>query len=146
MCMILDTNQFHKLFKGNDHIKPIHEWLKNDRGKLVYTLYGKFGEEIKRMPKVRQYLHSRKKAEKAKLFQEDQVREGEEEIKQKAKRKNYRLKSDDLHILGLAQTSNTKLLCSDDGKLCEDFEELIAQNSIYKNQTHKHLLTRDACP
>ena len=146
MCMILDANQFHKLFKRDDNIKPINEWLKNDRGKLVYTLYGKFGEEIKQMLKMRRYLHSLKRAEKAKLFQEDQVREGEEEIEQEAKRKNYRLQSDDLHILGLAQTSNTKLLCSNDSKLIKDFEQLIQKNSIYKNQTDKYLLTRDACP
>ena len=146
MCMIVDTNQFHKLFKKeDDSIKPIHEWLNNGGGKLVYTLYGKFGKEIKLVSKIRRYFEERKRAIQLKLIPKEQVEEGKEKIKQEAKRKNYNLQSDDLHILGLAQISNTKLLCSSDTDLHQDFKQLI-QGSVYQNQKDEYLLTRDVCP
>ena len=60
--------------------------------------------------------------------------------------KKYKLKSNDIHILGLAKASNTKLLCSNDQDLQTDFKKIIKEGKIYKNNTHNKLLTKDVCP
>ena len=56
------------------------------------------------------------------------------------------LKSNDVHILALAKASNTKILCSQDLKLHQDFTAVIARGKIYQRREHVNLLTQDVCP
>jgi hypothetical protein len=58
------------------------------------------------------------------------------------------LQSDDPHIVALAVVSGARVLCSDDGALCNDFKRQALVNhprgKVYKNPTHQHLV-RDNC-
>lgn len=57
---------------------------------------------------------------------------------------NLDCKSNDHHIIALARISKTRVLCSEDKLLQEDFtnKNLISnpRGKIYKNSTHDHLL------
>ena len=140
MCMILDINMYGLFFKDNLDMKPIHEWL-NKTGKLVYSNHAKIEEEIQKG--IRSKFNELSRAGKVKRISKIDV---EKEI-QKIRRSNYNLKSDDSHILGLAQASGAKLLCTSDEYLQEDFKKLFGKKrSIYKNKNHKHLLRKDTCP
>ena len=55
-------------------------------------------------------------AGKALLIPSEEVGKEVEEIKNK-----YQLKSDDIHILGLAKASNAKVLCTKDKKITSRF-------------------------
>jgi hypothetical protein len=53
-------------------------------------------------------------------------------------------KSDDPHIIALAQVSGARLLCSHDEGLGEDFTNaklIKPRGKVYKNASHAHLLT-----
>lgn len=58
------------------------------------------------------------------------------------------LKSDDPHVLALARISGTRLLCSHDQNLHDDFrnKSLIdkPRGSVYQNSSHKHLIRKHA--
>ena len=56
------------------------------------------------------------------------------------KKSNHQLQSNDIHILGLAKASNTKVLCTKDKKLHQDFKKII-KGKVYQNKKHQHLLT-----
>ena len=79
-------------------------------------------------------------AGKAKLFPSIKVEKAIEKIQ-----KNYTLKSDDPHILGLAKAANVKTLSSADRDLHKDFKTIIG-GDIYQTENHKGLLKADLCP
>jgi hypothetical protein len=71
-------------------------------------------------------------------------KEDTEEIDKHQKVNIKRCKSDDPHIIALAQISGARLLCSHDEGLANDFTnvELIKpRGKVYKNASHAHLLT-----
>ena len=139
MCMILDANMFSRFINKNDKdMQPIHKWLLNKSGKLVYTDYHKYQSELKKAPKLRQQMLKLKRANQARFVEKNKV---EEKIKSLG-----RIQSNDPHILALAQTANVNLLCSEDKKLGFDFKDLIPNAAIYKNKDHAHLLNDDICP
>ena len=139
MCMILDANMFSRFINKNDKdMQPIHKWLLNQSGKLVYTDYHKYQSELKKAPKLRQQMLKLKRVNQARFVEKNKV---EEKIKSLG-----RIRSDDPHILALAQTAKVNLLCSEDKKLGFDFKDLIPNAAIYKNKDHAHLLNDDICP
>ena len=66
-------------------------------------------------------------------------------LEKKHRLKSVVLKSNDAHILALAQAARAKLLCSSDIHLHEDFKKIIG-GSVYQNKTHIKLLKKDVCP
>ena len=44
MCMILDVNRWGDFLNKKEDMEPVHEWLENSDGKLLYSNHIKFGE------------------------------------------------------------------------------------------------------
>ena len=142
MCMILDNNTYGDFFKNKPDMQPIHDWLKQKKGKLVYSTHIKFKELS---PKYIRNLQEYKRQKRAKPASKKEVEKGIEQIKKEIKKSKKNIKSDDIHILGLAKIKNIKLLCTKDKDLHKDFKKIIKGN-IYQNKDHKELLTKDTCP
>ena len=150
MCMILDKNRWGDFFKEKPDMVPIHNWLKKRNGKLVYSKQimtdGEEPKNLKRFieGKIKRFTEGRRtgqiKRGQIKRIDSIKVTDAINNIKNK-----YKLKSNDIHILGLAKASNTKLLCSNDKDLQKDFKKIIKGN-IYTNEKNKALLTKDICP
>ena len=139
MCLVLDNNQWGDFLQEKDDMKPIHNWLRNKSGKLVYSNHKEFEELNKKSRKI---LGNYRRAGKAKLVPQNKV---EKEIKEIKKSYSDKITSNDIHILGLAKAGNIKVLCSKDKNLHDDFKAIIRGN-IYQTKDHKHLLTKDLCP
>ena len=137
MCMILDNNKWGDFLKQTEDMIPIHNWLKQKNGKLVYSNHQGFKELS---TKYQKSLKEHMRAGTAKLVFSTKVEKEIEKLK-----KVHKLKSNDSHILGLAVASNTIVLCTGDKKLHKDFKDIIGGN-IYQTEEHKNLLTKDLCP
>ena len=141
MCLILDNNQWGDFLDKKDDMMPIHDWLSNKGGKLAYSNHEGFEELSKKSRKI---LGSYKQKGQAKLVPKKKVEEKMKEIE-----KSYNIKSNDLHILGLAEAENIKVICSKDKKLHIDFKEMTKGKKgrgVYQTKKHRHLLTKDLCP
>ena len=123
-----------------EDLRPIHRWLEEQNGKLVYSNYEPIRREFNGRPNNN--LKEYHRAGRALLISSKEV---EKKVKEIIKNK-YQLKSKkkDIHILGLAKASNVKVLCSRDKGLHQDFKSII-RGSIYQNKKHQHLLTPDLC-
>ena len=144
--MIVDTNLL-SMFNREDNkdIKPVINWLKNKKGKIVYTRYGKYPKELDKVGEdknfiKRLYLKENRSGRfnNIRLIEEEQIKRAERELQGK------KIASNDRHILVLARAANTKLLMTGDGQLKDDFKHIIRGN-IYKDSSHAHLLTPDTC-
>lgn len=138
MCAILDANTFHK-FKdpSNEDMIPVWKWLENRNGKIVYTNTKKFEDEWYRggMDDIRDQL-----------IRSGQLKLVSQDIKVKVNELIDIIKSDDPHIIALADIAGVKVLISDDRNLIQDFKEHVSQGKVYKTKGHRHLLTKDTCP
>ncbi len=147
--MILDKNCWGDLLKKttapypDPDMEPIHNWLKKRNGKLVYSK--QIMTDGGKSKKMTLFMKEKSDAGQAKRIDSAKVEKAIKAIKEISIEKKYTLKSNDIHILGLAKASDTKLLCSSDKKLHQDFKHIIKGN-IYQNKTHNELLTRDICP
>ena len=148
MCVILDSNKIGDFLNHKPSMVPIHNWLKTQNGKLVYSNHPQIETEIKKHAKMPVFLRERKKTGQAKLIPSRLVAQEIAEIKQNAKKQGYKLKSNDIHIVALAKASDSKLLCSEDRNLHKDLKQIIGSSkcSIYQNENHKNLLKEDICP
>lgn len=142
MCLILDKNRWGDFFQNTLDMQPIHQWLNKGKGKLVYSDYKQISEDGGPSKKMKVFIKKRSDAGQIKRIGLEKVTEAIDEINTE----HSSLQSNDIHILGLAKASNTKLLCSNDQDLNEDFKKIITNGSIYKKQTHKHLLIKNVCP
>ena len=136
MCMILDSNRWVDFLNQKEDMKPIHKWLEKQNGKLVYSNYEPIQRELNRL--TNNNLKVYYEAGKALFIPSEEVKKKVEDIKK------YQLKSNDIHILGLAKAANAKVLCTKDKKLHQDFKSII-KGRIYQNKGHQHLLTPDTC-
>lgn len=138
MCMILDANMWGDFTNKAECMIPVYKWLEEKKGKLVYSDHKAFQKELTKNQKkiLRRYFQSGQ----ARFVPKTQVDRITTDL-----RKNDELKSNDIHILGLAKASKVKILCSNDKNLHYDFKHILG-GSVYQNANHKHLLTKDACP
>ena len=141
MCMILDTNQWGDFLKPTKDMQPVRRWLADREGKLVFSDHKNMEEELKKHRKMQKYLFNLLKIRQAKTVSGKKV----EQEMEKIRNGKHRYRSNDLPLLGLARAGKVKLLCSRDKKLQGDFKNIVKGN-VYKNDTHKHLLTKDTCP
>ena len=146
MCVVLDSNKIGDFLNHKPNMVPIHNWLKTQNGKLVYSDHPQIETEIKKHAKMPVFLKERKRTGQAKQIPSRLVNQEIAEIKQKVKKQGYKLKSNDIHIVALAKASGSKLLCSEDQKLHKDFQKLIDNGSIYQYKSHKKLLKANMCP
>ena len=121
MCAIVDTNAAHKVFGSNQaHATGAGEgflrWLNSGKGKLVIG-GERFDQELSRVPKFREWADQAQRAGRL-------IRQSKDRIDQETERieNSGCLKSDDPHIIALAQVSGARLLFSNDRELQDDFK------------------------
>ena len=144
MCIIVDTNTFHK-FKdpNNEDMEPVWTWLEKRDGKIAYSDTEKLEEEWNRggMQNLRNRLRQRGKLKIV----------SPQDVKEKANELRSEIESDDEHIIALAIIAGVKVLVSyreGDRDLFTDFKnrELVG-GRVYTRKTHaRHLLRKDTCP
>ena len=137
MCLILDANKYGDFLNPqNQDMEPVRRWVATN-GRLAYSPTEKMQSELNRHNKMRTQFGLYREANKLKLIPSDDVSRVMDGLGD--------LKSDDPHIIALAQVAGVKLLVSSDINLHFDFKQIIGGN-IYQAKQHEHLLQRDLCP
>lgn len=141
MCLILDANCYHAFLNPEDeNMQQVMLWLDKKGGKLVYSEFGDLQGEMKNYPKMYAWFLERRRTmfrlvDAEKMKKEFQRVQNEED-----------LKSDDPHVIALANVANVKLLVSNDEELHTDFK-VICKGKVYQyKQQAKRLLRPDTCP
>ena len=144
MCIIVDTNTFHK-FKdpNNEDMEPVWTWLENRGGKIAYADTEKLEHEWDKggMQNLRNRL---RRTGKLKVVSPEDVQEKADELKDE-------ITSNDEHIIALALIAEIKVLVSyreGDRDLFTDFKnrELVG-GKVYTRKSHaRRMLTKDTCP
>ena len=149
MCAIVDLNVASEVF-GEDPppaAEEFLEWLSDGRGVLVVG--GKLQEELDgHSPGFRQWASQAILARQMQIVNEHAVNDRERQI-----RRAREHRSDDPHVLALAQVSGARLLYSNDRHLQQDFtnHRLInrPRGKVYStlrdknySRSHKSLLSR----
>ena len=153
MCAIIDANVVHQVF-GSDRPEAgmeFFKWLSSGKGKLVAG--GKLRRELSGNAKFRSWWQQAQLAGRTKAVNDAQVDEQTRKVERSG---GYR--SDDPHVLALAQISGARLLFTNDQDLQQDFKDskLIGQpgGKIYTTRerwtfgnAHKNLLRQgNPCP
>lgn len=148
MCAILDASVVHKVFGGNrpEAGRKFFEWFNSGKGKLVGG--GKLLRELDQNHAFREWRGQAQQAGRFERFDDHKI-----DDKVRALEKTASCRSNDRHIIALAQTSGARLLYSDDGKLHQDFKNLKPRGFVYStaikgnfSSEHRHLLgKRNIC-
>ena len=143
MCIIVDTNTFHKFREPDDEdMEPVWTWLEKRDGKIAYADTEKLEAEWNKggMQNLRNRL---RRSGQLKVVSSEDVQEKADELKGE-------IESDDEHIIALAIVAGVKVLVSyreGDRDLFDDFRDKnLVGGRVYTRKTHTHLLTKDTCP
>ena len=118
MCAIVDANAIWEVF-GSDRPEAgqkFFDWLTVGSG--ILTIGGKLLSEISKDQRFKEWANAAIKSGKMRIEDGTEIEKREVEIS-----RSYQLRSNDLHIVALAQVSGARLLYSNDGKLIEDFKD-----------------------
>ena len=144
MCIIVDTNTFHKFRESDDEdMEPVWTWLEKRGGKVAYSDIEKLEDEWNRGGM--QHLRNRlRQTGKLKIVSPQDVQEKADELKD-------RIASNDEHIIALALIASVKVLVSyrgGDRDLFDDFRDKnLVGGRVYTRKTHaQRMLRKDTCP
>lgn len=142
MCLIIDANQLVD-FLRNTHPEK-HGKLRiavfGAPRRAAIVLGGKLAREYLAITNARAIL-----LEMERNGQIRRARDEDVDAEQQSIEKAGRLSSDDPHVLGLAKVSGSRLLVSDDKRLCEDFKNSSILNpagNIYTSHHHDRLIDK----
>ncbi len=144
MCIIVDANKMGIFLSDpmRDEVEPIHKWLINGSGNLVYSTGGAFAKEVTGF--ARDKLASYVQAGRATLIPDAEFAEDERQL-----RNDPIVHSDDPHVLALAKASRARVLYTGDNKLIKDFKNKNIidkpRGKIYSGRKQAGLLTRSTC-
>lgn len=147
MCAIIDANVASKAFgrdKRTEDGDLFREWVDKGQGRLVVG--GKVKRElVERVGGFKHWLKEAESSNRVKL-----IDDGEVERRTTALSKDSSLRSNDQHVIALAQISGARLLYSNDEDLKQDFgdKHLIdkPRGKVYSGLETRHLLKRkDLC-
>lgn len=146
MCMILDPDQIVPFVNARQNqdkdLLFIHEWLKDKKGKFVYTLSGKYGEIMEDAP-LTFMMKSYFDAGKFRICDAEKYKYAKKIISNWVKKPN----PGNVYILALAMAENVKVLHTQNESLKKDFVKYIAEGKIYQNKKKdKNFLDDDTCP
>ena len=144
MCIIVDTNTFHKLREPDDEdMEPVWTWLEKRNGKIAYSDIEKLEDEWDKggMQNLRNRL---RRTGKLKVVSPQDVQEKADELKGE-------IASNDEHIIALAIVARVKVLISyreGDSDLFDDFRDKnLVGGRVYTRKAHaRRMLTKDTCP
>lgn len=146
MCAILDNDVVHQVFISDDRLKTrddnrpeagkaFFKWIDSGKGTLVVG--GQLLRELARTRSFSAWMQAHIQSGRG------VIRIGDEEVDAKTQmlRQANLCRSNDKHVIALAQVSGARLLYSNDGLLHDDFEDkkLIdnPQGKIYTTRKHK---------
>lgn len=148
MCAILDNSVVHKVFEEDrsEAGGAFFDWITSGNGSLVVG--GKLLEELNGTIAFRKWRAQAIRAGRIKLVKDRDV-----EDKTELLIREEQCRSNDQHVIALAQVSGARLLYSDDGNLHADFknDRLIGhprgvvystKNSDNFTRAHRRLLGR----
>lgn len=149
MCIIIDANAFHEgLNKRTEAGKKVFDWLAD--GKVAMAIGGKLLKEIAgNSPNAARWIRDG-------IGSNTVISVDDSEVNDAAKRLEGVCKSDDPHVIALAQVSGARLLYSKDKTLHEDFKNRALLNNprgkVYStiehhrfSRRHKALLNESHC-
>ena len=118
MCAILDNNVVHQVFgsKRPEAGEKFFEWLNSERGRLVVG--GQLRQELDGNNEFSRWLQQALLAGQAAECDEGKVKDKTKELKNAGA-----CRSNDAHIVALAQVSGARLLFTNDAALKEDFAD-----------------------
>lgn len=140
MSIIVDANCALEVLSPtpSDDFQPVFETIMEKGGRLAYG-GSKLRKEYQALSTVWKFIVALDRAGKANAYPDAEI-----DALQQAFTSSGALKSDDPHIIALAQVSGARLLCSRDKALHQDFlaKELIdkPRGRIYQNSKHAKLL------
>ncbi len=145
MCAILDANVIHEVFGSSpsEAGKQFLKWITDGNGRIVVS--EDLLKELLKAPTG--FVRWAKEARRTGKM----IRGKEAQIKARSTvlHKSKECKSNDHHIIALAQVSSARLLYSRDRDLHQDFKnkQLIdhPRGRVYSRPEHKHLLTNSVC-
>jgi hypothetical protein len=139
MCMVVDANAASHLCNTTVDGKPVLAWLLK-HGRLA--IGGTVTDELIRAG-LRETLVALDRAGRIRRFEGPALVDAERGF-----RGHRHVRSNDQHVLALVSVSRCSVVFSGDQRLHSDLKNklvLDARPSIYQNESHKHLLTPDAC-
>ena len=144
MCIIVDTNTFHKFREPDDEdMEPVWTWLEKRDGKIAYADTEKLEAEWDKggMQNLRNRL---RRSGQLKVVSSEDVQEKADELKGE-------IESDDEHIIALAIVARVKVLVSyreGDRDLFDDFRDKnLVGGRVYTRKEHaQRMLRKDTCP
>lgn len=117
MCAILDSSVVHKVFDVDrpEAGKAFFDWINSGKGTLIVG--GKLLAELDGMIAFQEWRRQAIQAGRVKRYRDRNV-----EDRTKILTREESCKSNDQHVIALAQVSGARLLYSDDGDLHADFK------------------------
>ena len=118
MCAILDNNVVHEVFGSNRSPagKAFFDWIDTGSGNLVVG--GKLLRELDETRAFREWRQQAGTAGRLRRFNDEAVNDRTEKLKEKSV-----CRSNDEHVIALAQVGKARLLYSNDAALQEDFDD-----------------------
>lgn len=151
MCAIVDANVASAMFRPDrsNAASAFFEWINAGSGRLIVG--GKLRTELGLLDSFREWQREAILAGRIRNYSDDEI-----EIQTGIVKNTGLCRSDDEHIIALAQVSGARLLYSHDKRLHEDFRnpELVKKprGKIYSTLTgtklrdsHKQLLRQSSC-
>jgi hypothetical protein len=137
--LIIDANIASLVFAAEPHddFRPIWDALQNGRAVAVHG--GHLTVEYMRLTRIRRLLLELGRRGALRKIEDDPVNLATNDFNERG------IRSDDPHILGLAQVSTVRLLCSHDQDLHADFTNpslLRPHGSVYQTSDHTPLIAR----
>lgn len=146
MCVLVDANCISKVFDKSNKcygdFEPVHKWIINGGGKMVYG-GTKYLSEIRKMPKYLNLVKELRTSGKALTVSKDEVDRIWNLIKEEGSQ------YDDYHLVAIVRVSGVNVVCSNDEGAHECVKDKRLYNSpsdrpsIYQNATHKHLISKE---
>ena len=143
MCAIVDANLASRFFGDpvDAELRPLWNWISSGRGVLVVG--GELLDELDGVGDARRVLRNWERARLAWVASHGEVERKTRKLK-RANRRTKLYRSDDPHVIALAQVSGARLLCAADKLLHADFDNKALIDSprgvVYQNSSHAHLL------
>jgi len=113
MCIVVDTNTIARVFDKNnsehEEFKPVHDWIMEKKGKLVYG-GTKYFEELEKMGQYLKLFTVLSKINKTVVVDTEAVDDYQAEAEHKIQHKDF----DDPHLVAILKVSGCKLVCSVD--------------------------------
>ena len=118
MCAIVDANVANEVFGSNrpEAGERFFRWLNTGRGRLVTA--GKLRDELSRNDSFMTWASQAQQSGRLRVVNEEKVRAATNLLESAGK-----CKSNDPHIIALAQVSRARLLYSNDRTLIRDFKD-----------------------